>query len=174
MIAEEFDKRYEGVEGFYWENFENKIVNELIDVKDKVVLDLGCGGGRYALSVYKKVKKIIGIGIAKKKLTPDMPIEFLVGDAASTCLKDGYFDAVVSLGMFEYLENPTSFLLEIKRILKPGGELLVICHNKNHRLIKDSKGFELLIEPVLKPLKNVVFGPQRKADDANYITARHA
>jgi len=42
LIAEDFEKRYQGLEGLYWDNFESKIVNELIDVKDKIVLDLGC------------------------------------------------------------------------------------------------------------------------------------
>ena len=175
LIAKDFDKRYEGVEGLYWENFETKIVNELIDVKGKVVLDLGCGGGRYALLVYKKAKKIIGIDIsdnlieiAKEKLSPAMPIEFLVADATNTCFKDKYFVVVVSLGMFEYLEDPSPFLVEINRILKPGGEFLLVCHNKNRMLIRDSIGFKLLIRPVLKQLKNVVLRSQRKANPANY------
>ncbi|MBA7688449.1 Ubiquinone biosynthesis O-methyltransferase [subsurface metagenome] len=174
LIAEEFDKRYEGVEGFYWENFESKIVNELIDVKDKVVLDLGCGGGRYALSVYKKVKKIIGIDIsdklidiAKKKLTPDMPIEFLVGDAANTCFKDGYFDAVVSLGMFEFLEDPSPFLREINRILKPDGDFLFTCYNEKIEFIGNTKIFQLILKPMWKPIENRIFGDHKSTATLN-------
>lgn len=68
MISDSFDKRYVCIEGFYWENFESKIVDELIEVKNKVVLDLGCGGGRYALSVYQRAKKVIGIDISEKMI----------------------------------------------------------------------------------------------------------
>ena len=53
-------------------------------------------------------------------------------------------------------------------ILKPGGEFLLVCHNKNRMLIRDSIVFKLLIRPVLKRLKNVVLRSQRKANPANY------
>jgi ubiquinone/menaquinone biosynthesis C-methylase UbiE len=178
LIADGFDKRYEGVEGLYWENFENKIVNELVNVKGKVVLDLGCGGGRYALSVYKNVKKIIGIDvsdklveIAKKKLSPAMPIEFLVGDATNTCFKDEYFDVVVSLGMFEYLEDPSPFLVEINRILKRNGILLFTCYNSNcgsiKSFIKNLKLLRVSLKPILKAIRDHL-SPRSRNINANY------
>lgn len=163
LIVENFDKRYEGIEAFYWENFESKIVNELIDVKNKVVLDLGCGGGRYALSVCKRAKQVIGIDIsdkmieiARKKLTPDMSIKFLVGDATCIPFKNEHFDVIVSLGMFEYLKDPTPFLSEINRILKKDGILLFVCHNRNYgcRFLRKTKFFQQVIKPTLKPIKN--------------------
>jgi ubiquinone/menaquinone biosynthesis C-methylase UbiE len=165
-ISEGFDKRYTGTEGFYWENFETKIIDELIDVKNKVVLDLGCGGGRYALSVQDKVRKIIGIDIsskmievARKKCEPGMPIEFIVGDATNTCFRDGYFDVIVSLGMFEYLEDPSPFLIEINRILKPNGVLVFTCHNRGrvfHRLF-ETRFFQTVLKPILKSIRDFLF-----------------
>lgn len=140
LIAANFDKRYEGEEGYYWDNFESRIVNELIDVAGKTVLDLGCGGGRYALSVSRTAAHATGldisenfIKIASGKVAPGMRVDFLVGDATSLPFPDASFDAVVSLGMFEYLADPTPFLAEIRRVLKPGGEFLFICHNSGYR-----------------------------------------
>lgn len=165
-ISEGFDKRYTGTEGFYWENFETKIIDELVDVKNKVVLDLGCGGGRYALSVQEKAQKIIGIDIsskmievARKKCKPGMPVEFLVGDATSTYFKDNYFDVIVSLGMFEYLKDPSPFLAEINRVLKPNGVLVFTCHNRTRvsdRLF-DTKLFHVVLKPILKSIKVFLF-----------------
>ncbi len=166
------------MEGFYWDNFETKIVNELIEVNGKVVLDLGCGGGRYALSLCQKAKKVIGIDIsdnliqiAKKKLSPEMPIEFLVGDATRTCFKDEYFDVVVSLGMLEYLENPTPFLVEIERVLKPSGEFVFVFHNRKSS-IRSFTVIRSIAKPLLKPIKDFLFrqGTKTKTTTSYYGT----
>lgn len=63
LIAEDFEKRYEGVKGLYWDNFESKIVNELIDVKDKIVLDLGCGSRKQKGYIGVDYKKLEGVDI---------------------------------------------------------------------------------------------------------------
>ncbi len=168
LTAESFNKRYEGIGGFYWENFESKIVDELIDVKNKIVLDLGCGSGRYALSVYKRAKKVIGVDISEKmieiameKLTLNMSTKFLVGDATSIPFKNQYFDVIVSLGMFEYLKDPSLFLREINRILKFNGDFLFTCYNDTIEFIEDKKISQLILRAMLKPMKNCIFGYHR-------------
>jgi ubiquinone/menaquinone biosynthesis C-methylase UbiE len=50
---------------------------------------------------------------------------FQVGDARRMRLKTGYFDLVVSDGVFHRFSDPISVLSEIGRVLKPKGGLLI-------------------------------------------------
>jgi len=45
---------------------------------------------------------------------------------------DNFFDAVVSFGMFEHLENPFHAAREVARVLKPGGIFIMAVPNLFH------------------------------------------
>jgi ubiquinone/menaquinone biosynthesis C-methylase UbiE/uncharacterized protein YbaR (Trm112 family) len=47
----------------------------------------------------------------------------VVGDAHRLPFKDGTFDAIVSYNTFEHLADPPAAAAELRRVLKPGGEL---------------------------------------------------
>lgn len=100
------------------------------DLKNKVVLDVGCGYGwfeNYALS--KNVKKIYGMEITKedlltaKKSVSDKRAQFVVGSANKIPFKDNSFDTVISLEVIEHIPKNTEFIFfkEVDRVLKKGG-----------------------------------------------------
>jgi ubiquinone/menaquinone biosynthesis C-methylase UbiE len=63
--------------------------------------------------------------------------------------KDGELDMVVSQFAFEYADQKAA-LDEIMRVLKPGGKLVMLSHNKKSALVKDSTQGSAIIEHVLK------------------------
>jgi SAM-dependent methyltransferase len=52
-------------------------------------------------------------------------IEFLQGDCARMPFPDSAFDVVVSFETLEHVEAQATFLAEVKRVLRPGGSLLL-------------------------------------------------
>ena len=100
-------------------------------VKNKVILDLGCGFGDHAVKLSKKsAKKIIGIDISKKliKLAKEKKpknCEFFVGDMRKKLkLKNNSFDIVFSSLAIHYIKNLGRLFKEINRVLKKGGLFL--------------------------------------------------
>ena len=98
------------------------------------VLDFGCGTGSSLEKVIKfNPKKITGIDIsevsilkAKNKIKQSRSkIELFVDNCEQTKFNSNNFDIVYGTGILHHL-NISVCLDEIKRILKPGGELIFI------------------------------------------------
>jgi SAM-dependent methyltransferase len=88
-----------------------------------VLLDFGCGKKPYK-NLFK-VDKYIGIDIdsgAHKNQIDDVDIYF---DGKSIPLADDSVDFVLSTEVFEHVFNLSEIMDEIKRVLKPGGQLIV-------------------------------------------------
>lgn len=99
--------------------------------KDDVVLDLGCGNGQNTIKAARKVKKVIGIEynsemIKIAKSTKQKNVVFRQADLEKKVeFKENKFDVVLLLDVLEHLHNRNLVLMEIKRILKPKGKLLL-------------------------------------------------
>ncbi len=100
------------------------------DIKDKVVLDIGCGFGWCELDFLEKgVKKVIGIEIADEDLeaarenVKDKRAIFKVGSAIDIPLKSNSVDTIVCFEVIEHIPKGTEEQLfsEVKRVLKKGG-----------------------------------------------------
>jgi ubiquinone/menaquinone biosynthesis C-methylase UbiE len=107
-----------------------------LDLKNhKNILELGCGPGKYVGLLANIGFTVVGVDplsfpswdeLKKKeniKLLPDIYAEKLPFD-------DGSFDAVVCLSALLYFENPIKGLLEMRRVLKPGGLLILRTVNR--------------------------------------------
>ena len=99
----------------------------------ETILDLGVGGGRTTPYLVAKAKKYIGVDYsdamveACQRKFPDL--EFHCEDASDLSrFADASFDVVVfSLNGIDYIrtdEARARCLLEVKRVLKPGGRFL--------------------------------------------------
>ena len=124
-IYEEFSKA---------EDYPNLIYNFLKEVtKDKVVLDLGCGTGKYSSLLLKNTKKLVGIDKSENQLQlakQKLPKENLICcDASNLPFKDNTFDTVIScwcVGTIQNLDIQKKVISEIKRVLKNGGNAYMI------------------------------------------------
>lgn len=138
-IASAFQCRYQGAEGQYWLSFESLIYKKMVNFKDKRVLDLGTGGGRYTFEIASAATEVIGVDISeeminlankRKKAENVLNVQFETGDARKLRFPPCYFDIVISSGMLEYLKSPRPFVEEISRIIKDEGIFLFSCHRK--------------------------------------------
>ncbi|MFN8016929.1 MAG: class I SAM-dependent methyltransferase [Acidimicrobiales bacterium] len=94
------------------------------------VLEAGCGQAEFVRLLASPGRPVVGVDLALKALVAahrDDPTLALAGsDVGALPFPDGTFDAVVSLGVVEHLEaGPVELLREHRRVLAPGGVLLI-------------------------------------------------
>jgi demethylmenaquinone methyltransferase/2-methoxy-6-polyprenyl-1,4-benzoquinol methylase len=115
-----------------------KAIRQLVADRPRRILDVATGTGDFAITSYKilKPEKITGIDISegmlaigRKKIEkaglPDY-IELLNGDSEAILFGDNAFDAVTVAFGARNFSNLEQGLSEIKRVLKPGGKLVVL------------------------------------------------
>jgi ubiquinone/menaquinone biosynthesis C-methylase UbiE len=94
------------------------------------ILDVGCGTGYY-LEVFSNLD-CTGMDISKNmiKQCQNKGIErLLLGDMGHISFKQNTFDLVLCIGVFQVLEEPQRALMEMNRVLKPGGEVILTSLN---------------------------------------------
>lgn len=82
---------------------------------DKLVLDLGCGSAKHV----RYFPNRIGFDIA-----PGPGVD-VVGDAHALPFGGNHFDMIVCTEVLEHLHTPEQAIAEMRRVLKPGGLLLL-------------------------------------------------
>ena len=95
------------------------------------VLDIGCGTGTLLLSlkVSRSDVSLVGVdpsaamlNVARSKL-PDVPL--LQGWVERLPVADSAYDVVFSTSNFHFWRSPTAGLSEIRRVLRPNGQLIL-------------------------------------------------
>lgn len=135
-------KVYDLLDVIYFRNIERsprKAVNDFIEASDVKILDIctGTAANSIYIATHKQRSKIIGIDISKEmssiantkiKNKAVKNIELYKMDATKTRFKDNTFDVVlISLVLHEITEElAEKILLEVKRIVKPEGKILVV------------------------------------------------
>lgn len=110
---------------------------------DSIVCDLGCGSGKFLMSVENKIAK--GIGVDRKvKTQTNGKVIFIKGDLNKVLdLPSNSFDVVTILAVLEHLDNPNLLVKEAYRILKKDGKLIMTTPSKRSKPILEFLAFKL-------------------------------
>ncbi|WP_436501176.1 class I SAM-dependent methyltransferase [Actinokineospora sp. HUAS TT18] len=111
------------------------IVNLAGAVAGRRILDAGCGSGAVAEALRDRGAVVAGfdlsakmVELAQRRLGADTDLR--VADIGRPLpYADGAFDDVVAALVLHYLEDWAAPLAELRRVLKPGGRLIVVVNH---------------------------------------------
>ncbi len=169
-------KTYDDLAKFYYKRRQDKkrfdfnrdievpaMIKMMGPVKDKTILDIGCGFGDHAkILSKKKPKKIIGFDISREliKIAKNLNIknaEFYVGDMNKKLkFEDSTFDVVFISLSIHYAKNIDKLFKEIKRVLKKGGTFVFSTGHPIFNLINQTENH--LIGTKKTTGKRIIYG----------------
>lgn len=126
------------LEKWLWHQ-KKKVIKELLKyTKTKNIIDLGCGDGGL-IEITSEKSKYTGVDISPtqvkyareqiKKLNRKNA-KVYEADLMMLAIKDNTYDMALACDVVEHVLNPEKLLLEIKRIVKPHGTIIISIPNE--------------------------------------------
>lgn len=120
------------------------------DVAGLSVLDAGCGAGAHAIELTRTGATVTGMDLstgllqlARARLGPD--VQLRQADLALRLpFDDAGFDAILASLVMHYLPDWQPTLAEFRRVLRPGGRLVISTHHPfmDHRIAEGENYFD--------------------------------
>lgn len=140
---------------------ENRFVRETqwdaAQLKGKLVLDAGCGSGRFSEIALKLGARLIAIDYsnavdAAYENLKSENVLIVQGDLANLPIQSQSLDFVYCIGVLQHTKNPERIVGELLRCLKPGGELTLTFYENSSWHVKLHSKY--LLRPLTKRLPN--------------------
>jgi ubiquinone/menaquinone biosynthesis C-methylase UbiE len=153
-----YDDWYKTKLGKHVDFVESECAFNLFKIKKGMkVLDIGCGTGNFSLKLAKKGCKVTGIDLSDKMLhlarekteKENLYINYCRMNVYDLQFPAQHFDAVFSMATFEFVKDVEKAMIEIFRVCKDKGQIIIGTINK------DSKWGELYTSEEFQ--KNTVF-----------------
>ena len=100
--------------------------------KDDIVLECACGTGIMTKIIAPHCRKVIATDYSRKmlrrakhKLGRCHNIQFRYANITDIKCGDSCFDIVIAANVIHLLDNPDKALSELRRVVKPGGKILI-------------------------------------------------
>jgi SAM-dependent methyltransferase len=172
-MSDDLTRSYDAVAGEYVAHifdelkdkpFDRQLLDEMVErANGGVICDLGCGPGHVARYLHERGADVIGVDLSPgmvaqaRALTPAVP--FQVGDMRALDVPDGAWQVIVA--MYSIIHIPKASLpdvfREIRRVLAPGGTLLVSFHIGEETVHRDEWwGHDVNVDFFFFPKRDVV------------------
>ena len=136
-LALEYAREREGQYSFI---AQKRLVIDLLADANGRLLEVGCGPAVMAPDLLAMGFELHGIDVSAEMIRraelriASHPLEkrcrFAIGDVESLEFPDAFFDAVLAMGVLEYLDGYDRALHEMRRVLKPGGVMILTIPNR--------------------------------------------
>ena len=115
-------------------------ITSRLDIRDKKILDIGCGGGILSEELSKMGAKVTGIDSSKKSINiaqkhakeQDLDIEYINGSILDIS-NLGNYDCIICLEMIEHIHEPKKLIEKIKSISQKKSHLFMSTINRNFK-----------------------------------------
>lgn len=112
--------------------------NVIGEIKNKTILDIGCGGGLISVPLSRLGGKVTGIDADKQAITvakqhskaEGLDINFIHGAAENLVEDEQKFDVVMALEVIEHVDNPKLFVDLCSQLVKPNGIVIFSTLNR--------------------------------------------
>lgn len=130
-LASKYDRR--------WDRYTTRTLAAAMSMMDlsgdPAILDVACGTGRLAQMALERNPRVRLMGVdlspemidvAKQRIPESESVSWAVSPAEQLPAEDGQFDIVTCANAFHLVADPAQCLAEFRRVLKPGGTLIII------------------------------------------------
>jgi ubiquinone/menaquinone biosynthesis C-methylase UbiE len=154
----------------------NKVLRHLPSGPGLKLLDVAIGDGVY-VDWLPRDWSIVGIDISTAQLAAcraragDRDLPLVLGEAEDLPFQDGRFDAVLSIGGFNYFNDPERSLREMVRVTKPGGTIVISDEVPN--LTDRMPGHFLRLKPLMALERRMVARWMHLGEAFTDIVERH-
>jgi ubiquinone/menaquinone biosynthesis C-methylase UbiE len=119
-----------------------------------LILDAGCGEGKYTASLNKSGRKTIGLDIVPPKNQAIRNFDFVIGSVEYLPFKENKFDFVYCLSVVQFIQNDQGVFYEFNRVLKKKGELFFTVPTQ-HSVFYILRELEILFKVYQYPIFDV-------------------
>jgi len=111
------------------------------EYRGKLVLDAGCGNGRYAKLVNDWGARVVcvdissAVEIAQKNVGGRSDVAVVQGDLFKLPFREGAFDIVYSIGVLHHTPDAKGAFKAIQPLVKPGGFFSIFMHGQGNRAL---------------------------------------
>lgn len=108
----------------------------------KKVLEVGCGAGIDSAEFARNGALVTSADFTERSVQStkellkeaNLPVNVVQADATNLQFEDDSFDCVYSFGVLHHIPDIEKALAEIKRVLKPGGQVMAMLYNRDSLL----------------------------------------
>ena len=134
--AESYDSRFSTARN------ETEIPSTLagLDLKNKTILELGCGTGRLTMFLREQAKAVVAgdfsresLRVLSRKLAGTSNVALVLADAVQLSLPENQFDLVVSSQLIEHIgaRDRQTIFRQIRHSLRPGGTFVCTVYHQS-------------------------------------------
>jgi SAM-dependent methyltransferase len=137
MSTKEIQGKLWSIAPQYWSNYfepffvpmYKKVLDNIRLNEETMLLDAGCGSGLFSHIAISSGAQVVAVdaapGLLEVARERNPNNNFLEEDLEALPFKANSFDVVAGFNSFQYAGNFTNALAEAKRVLKPGGKLVI-------------------------------------------------
>lgn len=120
-------------------SFEQRVDFPLSQLKDKIILDVGCGMGRYAEIALEEGGKVVGVDlslaveIAFENISLYKNIDLIQADIFHLPFRKESFDFVYSFGVLHHTHDCAKAFSKLPILLKKGGKLSISIYSSYNK-----------------------------------------
>jgi SAM-dependent methyltransferase len=120
---------------YFDKQYRKRYVLEMLGKGSGRVLDLGCGAGEFFGELRRAGYSVVGADFSSEMVrlaadAGDRSVPVVRADALHPPFAAHSFRALIAVGLLEYLPEDDGALAEMRRIMAPGGTLVVTLRNK--------------------------------------------